>query len=243
MTKKSEMNRLQRGGSRRNRRGRTSKEDKMKTPPGRNNGIRKPRKTNRRRTKRRRTKRSMNEGKGEAGGWWGLPKKTKIMQVVKKPPPQVTATANPNEVMFTLEGEKDENYKNNLVNELLILLEKNNADNDEDKRLLLALESCKKREMLKIEYMLLFNILRETLRNHEMFDENNDTSEYKQVYAEQAMEPDFINSVRKALDGISKRERSGKPLTLEQISKINKIMGENTKDALRSVPQSQTPEN
>ena len=46
-----------------------------------------------------------------------------------------------------------------------------------------------------------------------------------------------------ALDGISKRERSGKPLTLEQISEINKIMDENTEDALGSVPQSQAPEN
>jgi len=75
MVKKREINSLQRERSRRNRTGRTSGKDKMKKPSGRNNGIRKRRKTNRRRTKRRRTKRrrtkrSMNEGKGEAGARW-----------------------------------------------------------------------------------------------------------------------------------------------------------------------------
>ena len=207
MAKNSEMDRLQRMRSRRNRRERTSKEDKTKTPLRKKKGIRKPRKTNRRktkrrRTKRRRTKRSMNEGKGEAGLPWPWPKKTKITQVVKKPQLALPATANPDEVTFTLEEEKGEEYKNNLVNELLNLLEKDNDDNDEDRRLLLALESCKKRERLKIEYMGKFNRLREALREINVFnDEKETTSEIEPIGP-----PGAVKKIRGILSEISEND-------------------------------------
>ena len=214
MAKKSEMNRLQRMRSRRNRRGRTPEKDKMKTPPRKKKGIRKPRKTNRRRTKRRRTKRSMNEGKGEAGVVWPWQRnKTRVSEQGKTPQSkvtamasQVTATADPNEVMLTLKEEKGEKYKNNLVNELLILLENNNAENDEEKRLLLALESCKKREKLKIEYMEKFNRLREALREINVFNEEETTSVKEPIFP-----PDVVKKIREILSEISENDALNVP--------------------------------
>lgn len=120
---------------------------------------------------------------------------------VKAMASQVTATANPNEVMFTLEGEKGEKYKNNLVNELLILLEIHNAVKDEEKRLLLALESCKKREMLKIEYMEKFNRLREALRETNVFNEKETTSVKEPIGP-----PDVVKKIRGILSEISEND-------------------------------------
>lgn len=117
----------------------------------------------------------------------------------KTPQSQVTATANPEDVMITLE--KDEKYKNNLVNELLILLEIHNAVKDEEKRLLLALESCKKREMLKIEYMEKFNRLREALRETNVFNEKETTSVKEPIGP-----PDVVKKIRGILSEISEND-------------------------------------
>ena len=191
------MNRLQRRRSRRKSRGRTSKKDKMKTRPRRKNGIRKTRKT------KRRTKRSRNEGKGEAGAWGWWKKKPRVSQ--ERPQPLVDS-ADPDEVMLTLEEEKDEEYKNNLVNELLILLEKHTAVKDEEKRLLLALESCKKREMLRIEYMEKFNRLREALREINVF--KVDGEKFKGVPPEPAS---AVEKIREILSEISENDALNVP--------------------------------
>jgi hypothetical protein len=195
MAKKSEMKRLQRRRSRRKSRERTSKKDKMKTPTRRKNGIRKTQKT-----KRRRTKKSRNEGKGEAGGLWGWRKtKTRILQERRLPQQQPLVTeVDQNDVTLILEEEKGEEYKNNLVNELLILLEKNTAVEDKEKRMILALESCKKREKLRIEYMEKFNRLRLALREINVF--KVDGEKFKGVPPEPAS---AVEKIREILSEIS----------------------------------------
>ena len=237
MVKKSEINRLQRGKSRRKSRGRTSKEDKTKTPLRKKKGIRKPRKTNRRRTKRRRTKRSMNEGKGEAGvlGLWNpFSKKAKTV------PPEKTEEeegVEQSDINLNMDSKAavDSNEINRLEEIFESLLRKKAKDAEEKMTKKKLLESAIETIREKNEYMIKFTSLREALRKADVFDSLNDNKPLeKKLYN---IEKSVVNAVRQIFKSISNDESSGKPLTLQQISKINEIMDENTNESIKEKEQ------